>query len=71
MAKTKCSAILYYYYEEPLVDVKQGITNTLALPIDKMLDIYLLCPHSEYQKIPFQSKHFHPKKLVHLMWNQI
>jgi preprotein translocase subunit SecY len=35
---------------------KQGITNTpalpkdKALPIDKMLYIYLLCPHSEYQK---------------------
>ncbi len=27
---------------------KQGITNTLALPIDKMLYIYLLCPHSEH-----------------------
>ncbi len=25
---------------------KQGITNTLALPIDKMLYIYLLCPHT-------------------------
>jgi hypothetical protein len=29
---------------------KQGITNTLALPIDKMLYIYLLCPHSKHQK---------------------
>ncbi len=29
---------------------KQGITNTLALPIDKMLYIYVLCPHSEHQK---------------------
>jgi len=27
---------------------KQGITNMLALPVDKMLYIYLLCPHSEY-----------------------
>jgi hypothetical protein len=25
---------------------QQGITNTLTLPIDKMLYIYLLCPHS-------------------------
>jgi hypothetical protein len=31
---------------------KQGITNTLALPIDKMLYIYLLRPHSEHQKNP-------------------
>jgi hypothetical protein len=29
---------------------KQGIANTLALPIDKMLYIYLLCPHSKHQK---------------------
>jgi hypothetical protein len=29
---------------------KQGITNTLALPIDKMLYIYLLRPHSEHPK---------------------
>jgi hypothetical protein len=29
---------------------KQGITNMLALPIDKMLYIYLLCPHSKHQK---------------------
>jgi hypothetical protein len=44
--------------------VKQGIKNTLALPIDKMLYIYLLCPHSEHQKNPFQSKqskHFHQR----------
>jgi hypothetical protein len=43
---------------------KQGITNTLALPIEKMLYIYVLCPHSEHQQIPFQSKHskhFHQK----------
>ncbi len=43
---------------------KQGITNTLALPIGKMLYIYLLCPHSEHQKNPFQSKrskHFHQR----------
>jgi hypothetical protein len=45
----------------------------LALPIAKMLYIYLLCPHSEHPKNPFQSeqsKHFHPKKPVHLMWNR-
>jgi hypothetical protein len=30
---------------------KQGITNMLALPIDKMLYIYVLCPHSKHQKI--------------------
>jgi len=30
--------------------MKQGITITLALPIDKMLYIYLLYPHSEDQK---------------------
>jgi hypothetical protein len=29
---------------------QQGITNTLALPIDKMLYIYLLCPYSEHHK---------------------
>jgi hypothetical protein len=29
---------------------KQGVTNTLALPINKVLYIYLLCPHSEHQK---------------------
>jgi hypothetical protein len=43
---------------------KQGITNTLALPIVKMLYIYRLCPHSKHQKDPFQSKeskHFHQK----------
>jgi hypothetical protein len=43
---------------------QQGITNTLALPIDKMLYIYLLHPHSEPQKSPFQSKqskHFHQR----------
>jgi hypothetical protein len=26
---------------------KQGVTNMLALPVDKMLYIYLLCPQSE------------------------
>jgi hypothetical protein len=43
---------------------KQGITNMLALPVDKMLYIYLLCPHSKHQKNPFQSKqskHFHQR----------
>jgi hypothetical protein len=29
---------------------EQGITNTLALPIDEMLYIYLLCPHSKHPK---------------------
>jgi hypothetical protein len=36
----------------------------LALPIDKMLDICLLCPHSEHQNNPFQSKqskHIHQR----------
>jgi hypothetical protein len=36
----------------------------LALPIDKMLYICLLCPHSEHQNNPFQSKqskHFHQR----------
>jgi hypothetical protein len=32
---------------------KQGITNRLALPMDKMLYIDLLCPQSEHQKNPF------------------
>ncbi len=35
-----------------------------ALPIDKMLYIYMLCPHSEHQNNPFQSKqskHFHQR----------
>jgi hypothetical protein len=52
------------------LDTKQGITNTLALPIDKMLYIYLLCPHSEHQNNPFQSKQsktLSSKKPVHLM----
>ncbi len=29
---------------------KQGIANKLTLPIDKMLYIYILCPHSENTK---------------------
>jgi hypothetical protein len=33
---------------------KQGITNRLALPIEKLLYIYLLCPHQH-------SKHFHQR----------
>jgi hypothetical protein len=41
------------------IHTQQGITNTLALPIEKMLyNLPLLCPHSEHQKNPFQSKHF-------------
>jgi hypothetical protein len=34
-------------------DEKQGITNTLAMPIDNMLYIYSLCPHSKHHKNPF------------------
>jgi hypothetical protein len=44
--------------------IKQGMTNMVALPIDKMLYIYVLCPHSEHQKNLFQSKqskHFHQR----------
>ncbi len=36
--------------------INKGITNMLAFPIDKMLYIYLVCPHSEHQNNPFQSK---------------
>jgi hypothetical protein len=36
--------------------LKQGIKNTLALPIDTMLYTDLLCPHSEHQKNLFKSK---------------
>jgi hypothetical protein len=54
-----------YKKEEQQFNIKkQGITNTLALPIDKMLYIYLLCPRSEHQNNPFQSKqskHFHQR----------
>ncbi len=32
-----------------VVTSKQGITNTLTLPVDKMLYIYMLCSHSEQQ----------------------
>jgi hypothetical protein len=42
----------------------KAITNTWALLIDKMLYIYVLCPHSEHQNNPFQSKqfkHFHQR----------
>jgi hypothetical protein len=35
---------------------EQGITNTLALPINNMLYICILCPHSEHQNNLFQSK---------------
>ncbi len=53
---------------------KQGITNRLALPIEKMLYIYLLCPPSEHQKNPFwskQSKQFHQRNQFALsMWGQ-
>jgi hypothetical protein len=30
-------------------DGKRGVTNTLAMLIDKILYIYLLCPHSEHR----------------------
>jgi hypothetical protein len=48
------------------LEIKQSITNTLALPIDKMMYIYLLCQvHTlNTKKIPFQSKqskHFHQR----------
>ncbi len=36
----------------------------MALPIDKILYIYLLCSHAEHQKYPSQSKqskHFHQR----------
>jgi hypothetical protein len=53
-----------WWFERSQCD-KQGIKNKLALPIDKMLlCIYLLCPHSEHQNNPFQSKqskHFHQR----------
>jgi hypothetical protein len=48
-------AFALYYYKQ------QGITNTLALPIDKMLYIYLLCPHSEHQNNRF---HYHQRDRV-------
>ncbi len=47
-----------------LLYTKQGITNTLTLPIDKMLYLYFLCPQSEHQNNPCQSKqskHFNEK----------
>jgi hypothetical protein len=54
---------------------QQGITNMLALPIDKMLYTYLLCPHSEHpKKNLFQSKqpkYFHQRNWVHLMWKPV
>jgi hypothetical protein len=40
---------------------EQGIRKTPALPIDKMLYIHLLCPHSKHQTNPFLSKHFHQR----------
>jgi len=58
----------------------QGITNTLALPIDKMLYIYLLCSHSEHQnKIHSNLNSLNTftketgsanMKPVHLTWNR-
>jgi len=46
---------------------KQGITNTLALPIDNMLYIYLPCPQSEHQKCPFQPKQSR-FAIIHKLW---
>jgi hypothetical protein len=42
---------------------QQGIINMLALPIDKMLYIYLLCPYSHQKNMSQskESKHFHQK----------
>jgi len=51
--KIEDDGIQYYIW---FLKKKQGITNALALPIIKMLYIYLLCSHSEHQKNPFQSK---------------
>ncbi len=45
--------------------------NKLALPMDKMLYIYLQCSHFEHQNNPFQSKQsktLSPKKLLHLLF---
>jgi hypothetical protein len=47
--------------------LKQCFTNRLALPIDKMLYIYSLGPHSEHQNNSFQSKrskHFHQRNTL-------
>jgi hypothetical protein len=33
-------------------NLNKRITNTLALPMNKMTYIYLLCPHSEHPKNP-------------------
>jgi hypothetical protein len=38
------------YNSDKLNVDQRSVTNTLALPINKMLYIYLLCPHSEHQK---------------------
>jgi hypothetical protein len=46
--KIEDDGIQYYIW---FLKKKQGITNALALPIIKMLYIYLLCSHSEHQKI--------------------
>jgi len=50
---------------------KEGkLCPILALLIHKMLYIYILCPHSEHQKNPFQSKqskHFHQRNWFSLM----
>ncbi len=63
MKRRKTKTQLNKAKEQARREIEQGITNTLALPIDKMY-IYLLCPHSEHQNNPFQSKqskHFHQR----------
>ncbi len=56
----------------PLDWYKQGITNTVALPIDKMLFIYLLCPHFEHQNNVCQSKQFKhlPQRNQFIGWSE-
>jgi hypothetical protein len=44
-----------------MVSKNNAVTNMLALPIDNMLHIYLLGPHSEHQNNLFQSKHLHQR----------
>jgi len=48
----KTSPMIYMIKTEPkkpsTQKEKQGITNTLALPIDKMTYIYILCPIKTY-----------------------
>jgi len=67
--KISWSCIKLFFWDQKMIikKKKQGITNTLALPIDKMLYIYILCPHFEHQKNSYQSKqstHSHQRKGV-------